>query len=726
MIEVNPARKHGDAVLARLLLENLPPWLEAEIRANSLSIGEWGGAGPSPELLQTHFPQSRTAGVDPTHREPQAFDVIAIPDGLPATSAPWPLLRTLGFYAMRHIVVVAPFAGDFHTAGSNPALAAGLIATSVDPDFQLSSCKLIDSRREHSGSPAGLRMLLVYSRSRYLPASGARFDREAADGPAIPYATWNDRQLSILSLQMDTVLRAIGDGKDAAAYAGKMAAALLTAQAKNSELEKRVEQLRETERQLLAEKDRLQSQIAALQQQHTAENQSLTARAAANSYEIATLRRLVAELRGSLSWKITAPLRALTKPLFLLLGGTSNPPAATHSPAPSVVQDDGSSQPAPATRPQDLLEPILPVLRSARSIAIIPCAIPFSSTLNQRPISCARYLADRGYTVLYVAWQWSPGEEIPRAGEEVYPGVFHLPLYPFLNNLDAIASASHGQSFYLCTLPSPALVEAAGPLRAAGYHIHYDIMDEWEGFHRGGEAPWFSRPVEREMVVLADTVTVVSDKLAEKFQSLRSDIEVVRNGYTPSALSCEVFLSARTPLEQPKTIGYFGHLSDAWFDWDALIHAAKTLPSVDFEIIGWGVSDATRLHLSEVENIRLAGLVPQNELHRYAKRWWAGIIPFRSTDVSAAVDPLKIYEYLHLGLPSIVTGIGGIASFPLVRFAKDAAGFAAAIAAIESRPDEATLAEVTEFLKGCVWEARFDSLTAQMLRPAGLRSVYAR
>jgi hypothetical protein len=228
------------------------------------------------------------------------------------------------------------------------------------------------------------------------------------------------------------------------------------------------------------------------------------------------------------------------------------------------------------------------------------------------------------------------------------------------------------------------------------------------------------------MVVLADSVTAVSDKLAQKFDHLRSDIAVVRNGYQPAALASEQFVAARTPLEGPKVVGYFGHFSDAWFDWDTVIYAAQKLPEVEFELIGWAVSEPTRKRLNEVPNIRLVGIVPQKDLHRYARKWWAAMIPFRPSAVSAAVDPLKIYEYLHLGLNTVVTGISGIADYPLVQFADNAEGFVAAFKKLPDRPDEKSLIEVAEFLKACVWEERFGKLDSMIRETAGLAFLYAR
>jgi glycosyltransferase involved in cell wall biosynthesis len=278
----------------------------------------------------------------------------------------------------------------------------------------------------------------------------------------------------------------------------------------------------------------------------------------------------------------------------------------------------------------------------------------------------------------------------------------------------------------VCTLPSAGLVRGASLLRAAGFHIHYDVMDDWEGFHQGGEAPWFSAAVERELVILSDSVTTVSDRLAEKFHHLRSDIAVLRNGYAPAAMACEQFAAARAPLAHPKTIGYFGHFSDAWFDWDTVAYAAGERPEAHFEMIGWGLSDATRMRLAEYPNIRFVGVVPQKELHNYARKWWGGMIPFAPSELSAAVDPLKIYEYLHLGLPSVVTGISGIAAYPLVHYARNREEFVAAIDSIEGRPGENTLTATARFLEECVWEARLAKLGRLMEQPSGLRSLYAR
>lgn len=579
-----------------------------------------------------------------------AHQIVAV-NHVPAhLTEPWRVLSAIGERAARHLVILVPFRQ--YGAGHAYTFDENTIATHLDPNFALSACTAVEDAH----------VLLVYSRPPCLPGF---------------------RQ----------------SGRDAELHAKRDLA----------RLEQEVQRYAYIEQDLRREVERLR----ALHEDYAAENRALLSRAAATAFEVKQLRRLNADLQKSLSWRVTAPLRIATKPLFAAL--SRNQPS-----------NEGPPDDAAAAATGELMDRVLPSIRNAESLAVLTCAVPFRSALNQRPISLARRIAARGTKVLFVAWQWSLEEQIPDAFSEVAPGIFQIPLLAFQSHVEKIAAASTGKGTYVCTLPSAGLVQAAGPLRAAGYHIHYDVMDDWEEFHRGGQAPWFSVPLEREMVRLADTVSTVSQRLCDKFGGLRTDIAVIRNGYDPAALRCEQFVAAAMPLAAPKRVGYFGHLSDAWFDWDAVLHAAGTLKNVEFELIGSGLSESTGVRIRQFPNIRLRGAVPQGELHRNASKWWAALIPFQRSALSAAVDPLKVYEYLHIGLPVIVTGVSEIAAYPLVQYAADRDSFAAAIDRLNGRPDEQAYAETEKFLTGCVWEQRLAELDAMMQHQPGLAALYAR
>jgi hypothetical protein len=41
-------------------------------------------------------------------------------------------------------------------------------------------------------------------------------------------------------------------------------------------------------------------------------------------------------------------------------------------------------------------------------------------------------------------------------------------------------------------------------------------------------------------------------------------------------------------------VGYFGHLTDAWFDWSLIFDLARSRADITFEIIGYGEPDWVR------------------------------------------------------------------------------------------------------------------------------------
>ena len=158
---------------------------------------------------------------------------------------------------------------------------------------------------------------------------------------------------------------------------------------------------------------------------------------------------------------------------------------------------------------------------------------------------------------------------------------------------------------------------------------------------------------------------------------------------------------------EPVVIGYFGHLTDAWFDWDLLFSMASQLDDYCFEIIGYGEPEWVLEKITHFNNISFIGKVLPSDLHSYVSRWAIGLIPFIQCDLSEAVDPIKIYEYLYFGLPVVVTGIEHVKVYPKTYFANGMTIFDAIAQALA---DETEVNELNEFLGVTTWEARFDSL----------------
>ena len=68
--------------------------------------------------------------------------------------------------------------------------------------------------------------------------------------------------------------------------------------------------------------------------------------------------------------------------------------------------------------------------------------------------------------------------------------------------------------------------------------------------------------------------------------------------------------------------------------------------------------------IESLPNLVHLGKVEHSQLPAYAKHWDVAMIPFKPSRLSEAVDPIKIYEYIALGLPTVVTGMPHLASYP--------------------------------------------------------------
>lgn len=351
---------------------------------------------------------------------------------------------------------------------------------------------------------------------------------------------------------------------------------------------------------------------------------------------------------------------------------------------------------------------------------IIPCGFEFDELVNQRPINAAKYFAGQGYLVLFVAWQWTPDEVLSKGCREVWEGVYQVPLYDFCSNVERLEFHQE-LSIFLLTMPAPVLVSQIPLLRVRGLAIVYDVMDEWEAFASVGQAPWYRKSTEESLLLQSDYVCVVSPSLKEKFAGLRTDIEVIGNGYTAEVIGKENKGIAYAGTVSEPVVGYFGHLTDAWFNWPLVFELAKSRPEIKFEIIGYGEPEWVKEKSASIPNLYLLGKVLPKDLSAYARRWSVGMIPFIDGVLAEAVDPIKIYEYLYFGLPTFVTGIRHLKDYPMTYFSDPESAASTLDEAIKSPRN---LDQLDSFLNEVTWSARFAKLLDEVSANQNMRHLY--
>lgn len=101
-------------------------------------------------------------------------------------------------------------------------------------------------------------------------------------------------------------------------------------------------------------------------------------------------------------------------------------------------------------------------------------------------------------------------------------------------------------------------------------------------------------------------------------------------------------------------VGYYGAISP-WLDYDLINQSAKDLNNYQFVFIGPDYLDAKKHLSSKLKNIHCLGTKKYNELPLYSLHFDCAIIPFIEGEVAKSTSPVKLYEFMAMGVPTVCT-----------------------------------------------------------------------
>jgi glycosyltransferase involved in cell wall biosynthesis len=220
----------------------------------------------------------------------------------------------------------------------------------------------------------------------------------------------------------------------------------------------------------------------------------------------------------------------------------------------------------------------------------------------------------------------------------------------------------------------------------------YDLNDAHADFP--GMPAW-TRGYQEKTLRSADRVIVSGLGLRDDALRVRGsdrDVFVVGNGVDHTAFQRAIALRGERARERPR-IGYLGAIAP-WFDFDLLIEVARTRPGWDFTLVGPVLPGAgpSLERLSAAGNVTVGPAVSHDDVPRVLAGFDVGVIPFRSTTLTAGVNPNKLYEYLAAGLPVVSTPFSPdvVAENDIVALGADSGSFAAACDAMLAVRRDAT------------------------------------
>lgn len=182
--------------------------------------------------------------------------------------------------------------------------------------------------------------------------------------------------------------------------------------------------------------------------------------------------------------------------------------------------------------------------------------------------------------------------------------------------------------------------------------VYYCVDDfaEWPGLNKD-----LVRGMEHELVTKADIFIATSEKLFDRLQRHGKPTFLLTHGvdidFFSQLPSEEHYMLSGIP--KPR-VGYWG-LFDDRSDQDLLKEVVINMPHVSFVITGRIETDISELQ--KLPNIYFTGPISYTELPRMITGWNICMLPYKVNELSDAIQPLKLKEYLAAGRPIISTPI---------------------------------------------------------------------
>ncbi len=140
------------------------------------------------------------------------------------------------------------------------------------------------------------------------------------------------------------------------------------------------------------------------------------------------------------------------------------------------------------------------------------------------------------------------------------------------------------------------------------------------------------------------------------------------------------------PNDGRPILGFFGLIQD-WVDLVLLRRLAERFPEAHVVLVGRSMIDLGPVQ--GVPNLHILGQKAYQELPAYCQAFSIGLIPFVLNELTDAVNPIKLREYLSAGLPVVSTALPEVVALGAVdglAVAADHQGFLDAVASALASP----------------------------------------
>jgi len=333
--------------------------------------------------------------------------------------------------------------------------------------------------------------------------------------------------------------------------------------------------------------------------------------------------------------------------------------------------------------------------------------IPWDYIMRQRPHHIAPRLAAAGYLFIYIDPDAEPGMRRWINDDLLVVGGYDAieKLSGFKNKLPM---------YYISIAGFPISFDELKDIKDYGFEIIYEYIDELDESINGSlkkQVEVLKRLEELEPALVISSARKLYDEMAKRFPE-----EVLL--LSQNAVEIEKFQSKKRSknsapadlkgiIDQGKPIiGYYGAIA-SWLDYDLIHKVAAARPDYNFVFIGRDYDNGLQ-NLNISENIYYLGPKDYEELASYSYWFDAATIPFQNGEIAKSTSPLKLFEYMAMGVPTICTrDLRECDGYDGVMLSKDVEHFITNTdKAIKMKQSKAAREKLMSYAKQNTWDAR--------------------
>ena len=330
-----------------------------------------------------------------------------------------------------------------------------------------------------------------------------------------------------------------------------------------------------------------------------------------------------------------------------------------------------------------------------QKIIIFPPGLEWQETKLQRPQHIARALANQGILVFYAV----PETSNQSNGFKMFADNLFLSHVP-LNTFNIIVDP------YVLTMTWN--YQFAKQISDA--RIIYDYVDHLPAFSGSQKN---LEQYHKHLIQEAEIILATSKSLLQEVQTYRSDAILCPNGVDYDHFATQENARVNPPAdiapllsEGNPIIGYSGALA-RWVDYDLLEATVHNRPDLHFLLIGADFDHTLPAKLLKAPNLTWLETKPYSALPGYVQNFDVAIIPFCVNDLTHAVSPLKLFEYMAAGKPVVITPMEESMRYPGVLVAQNPQEFSKRLdEALELRADHDYLQTIQKVAHENTWNVR--------------------